>query len=269
MTSCSAKPVFIIGFAGLGIANLILSFMTNRFAYFVFRALSGIFGAATIPSAYRLIPHVFEPHERNLALTIFGVTGALANATGLIVAGFFGFITVTDQNASWRWYFRMVMILITPLALICTKAIPHTTGDMASAGLSTREKIKRFDIIGTFLMLFAIILLIVGLTLGATYGYKTVKFLAPFLLAWPLFIGFFFWEGRLPEDEALIPPKFWSYPNLPLLSFIALGTFPIWSYPLLPFLQRWQTIDQQPTIIAAIRWLPSGIAGLILGSTVP
>jgi len=44
----SAKPVFAWGFLGLGITNLIISFMTNQYAYYVFRAISGIFGAATV-----------------------------------------------------------------------------------------------------------------------------------------------------------------------------------------------------------------------------
>ena len=44
----SAKPVFAYGFLALGIVNLIISFMTNKYGYFVLRAISGIAGAATV-----------------------------------------------------------------------------------------------------------------------------------------------------------------------------------------------------------------------------
>lgn len=109
----SAKPVFAWGFLGLGITNLIISFMPNQYAYYVFRAISGIFGAATvgyppslrvatmlisqIPSAFRLILAIFEPAELQVALTLFGLSGALANVTGLVLAGFFGFIKADGQ----------------------------------------------------------------------------------------------------------------------------------------------------------------------------
>lgn len=60
-----------------------------------------------IPSAFRLILALFEPQELNLALTIFGLSGAIANVTGLVIAGFFGFITANGQQAGWRWFFRV------------------------------------------------------------------------------------------------------------------------------------------------------------------
>ena len=108
----SARPVFAYGFLGLGITNLIISFMPNQYAYFVFRAVSGIFASATIPSAFRLIPAVFEPDELNMALMLFGLSGAIANITGLLFAGFFGFIHAHNQNSDWRWFYRMITIVI-------------------------------------------------------------------------------------------------------------------------------------------------------------
>lgn len=51
----SAKAVFAYGFLGLGALNLIISFMPNQYAYFIFRALSGIAGAATVGISLHLI----------------------------------------------------------------------------------------------------------------------------------------------------------------------------------------------------------------------
>jgi MFS family permease len=59
----SAKPVFCYGFLGLGVMNLIISFLPDRYSFFVLRAISGIFGACLIPAAFRLIVAVFEPDE--------------------------------------------------------------------------------------------------------------------------------------------------------------------------------------------------------------
>jgi hypothetical protein len=71
-------------------------------------------------------------------------------------------------------------------------------------------------------MLAAIILLILGLTLGASYGFKKAGFLAPFLISMVLFPFFFFWEARLPEGYALLPPSTWFIPNFTILIVFAL-----------------------------------------------
>ncbi|WVQ95120.1 hypothetical protein IAU59_002214 [Kwoniella sp. CBS 9459] len=264
----SAKPVFAYGFLTLGILNLIVSFMTDKYAYFVFRALGGIAGAATIPSAFRLILAIFEPSELNLALTLFGLSGAFANVTGLIIAGFFGFITAGGQQAAWRWFFRMIGIVCIPFALAAITYVPKTRGDRAEE-YTSRDKFKRLDMIGSLLMLFAIILLILGLTLGASYGWKKAGFLVPFLLSWPVFIAFFIWEDRLPEGYALIPSSFWKIPNMTLLIVFALGIYPWWGVNQLPFVERALTVWGEKPIIAAVRMLPQGISALIVALVVP
>lgn len=71
-------------------------------------------------------------------------------------------------------------------------------------------------------ILGAIILLILGLTLGAAYGWKTAKFLVPFLLSFVLFAFFFTWEARLPDEYALLPAKTWKIPNFTALIVFAL-----------------------------------------------
>lgn len=51
----SAKMVFSLGFLFCGLFSLIVSFMTNEYAFYVFRALYGIAAAATV-----------SPHRRSL-----------------------------------------------------------------------------------------------------------------------------------------------------------------------------------------------------------
>jgi len=118
-------------------------------------------------------------------------------------------------------------------------------------------------------MLFGIILLILGLTLGATYGYKTAKFLVPFLLSWPMMVGFFVWEARLPPGFALIPSNFWFIPNMNLLMLMALGVYSSWGFILIGFLERWQDVNNESPLIAAIRFLPGGISAFFIASLVP
>jgi len=115
----------------------------------------------------------------------------------------------------------------------------------------------------------SIILLILGLTLGASYGFKTAKFLVPFLLSWPIFVFFFVWEARLPEGYALIPPAFWKIPNMPLLIVFALGIYPWWAVNQLPLVERFLAVFGEKPIIAAVRMLPQGIAALLTAMVIP
>jgi MFS family permease len=110
-----AKTVFTSAFVAVGIANLILSFLTDRFAFFVVRALQGIAAAALVPSAYRLISCTFPPAERQKAYTLYGMTGSIANVSGTIIAGVIDLIPNGGQMRSWRWFFRIVSVVSSVL----------------------------------------------------------------------------------------------------------------------------------------------------------
>ncbi|EIW68921.1 hypothetical protein TREMEDRAFT_31144 [Tremella mesenterica DSM 1558] len=255
----TAKTTFVYGFYVLGVLNLIISFLPNKYAYFILRALSGLAASATIPSAYRLIVAIFEPKEVGGAIAIFTLTGAFANASGLVLAGFFGFIKSTNQLAGWRWFFRAMTVIAIPFAGLAQALIPKIPGVRATQA----EKWRQFDLIGCSIMLFSNLLLILGLTLGATYGWKTAKFLVPFLLSWPLFIAFFFWERKQPALSALVPSSTWRVPNLALYLWLALCVFGWWGAIQLPLVEIYETVYHESSIISAVRMIPMGIAALV------
>ncbi|CED82297.1 Predicted transporter (major facilitator superfamily) [Phaffia rhodozyma] len=252
----SAKPVFSYGFIVLGILDLIISFLPDKYSFFVLRAISGIAGATLIPASFRLIVAVFEPHELGKAFTLYGMSGALANTTGIIIAGFVEYIPNGGQGEAWRWFFRILAILIMPFAIGSLYFIPTPKGAIAQAD----DKWKRLDIVGTFSMLAGIVLLILGLTLGASYGWKKAGFLAPFLIAWVLIVFFFFWEARLSDECAILPSKTWRIPNFAVLITLGLFIYGWWSVNFLPFVEIFVRVHNERAIIAAVRMLPQGIA---------
>jgi MFS family permease len=107
----SARPVFIYGFLAFAVINLILSFLTDQYSFLVLRAFAGVAGSALVPSAYRLIASNFPEEERGRAYTLYGMTGSIANALGVIIAGVIGAIEGTGQMRNWRWFFRIVAAL--------------------------------------------------------------------------------------------------------------------------------------------------------------
>lgn len=253
----SAKPVFAYGFTALGVLNLIISFLPEKYSFFVFRAIAGIAGAALIPSSYRLIVYVFEEHELSMAFTIYGMSGALSNVSGTLIAGFIAYIPGHGQMEAWRWFFRILAICVLPVAFLALRLVPRPAGNDADE--DSKTKFKRLDIVGSAIMLFAITLLILGLTLGASYGWKKAGFLAPFLISWILFPLFFIWEARLPEGYALIPPSTWRIPNFATWTAFATQVYPWWGVNFLALVETFTAVHGEKAIIAAVRVLPQGI----------
>lgn len=260
----SAKPVFTYGFVALGILNLVISFLPNRYAFFILRAVAGIAGSALIPASYRLIVHCFPKEQLGLAFTLYGMSGAISNVTGTIVAGFFEFIPNDHgvQMQSWRWFFRLLAVMILPMALLGFFWIPKEEGE--ACAISQKEKIKRLDLVGSLLMLSAIVLLTLGLTLGASYGFKTAKFLVPFLLSWALFPAFFVWEAKIPQSSALLPAKTWKIPNFAVLIGFALQLYAWWGVNFLAFVDTFTNVRHERAIIAALRILPQGVVAFMV-----
>ena len=256
----SAKPVFAYGFLVLGLLNIVISFLPDKFSFFILRAISGIAGATLIPASFRLIVAVFEPHELSKAFTIYGMSGALANVSGTLVAGVLELIPTGGQGAPWRWFFRVLGGTILPISIMSLVWIPKPHREQQDV----KDKWKRLDLVGAFLLLTSIVLLILGLTLGASYGFAKASFLVPFLLSFPLFVSFFMWEARLPDEYALLPSKTWKIPNFAVLIVFALYIYSWWALDFMSLVQVSTKVYRERAIIAALRILPQGVAaGLV------
>ena len=108
----SAKPVFSYGFVVFGVLNLVLSFVTNKYAFLVLRGLAGVSGAALIPSSYRLITAIFRHDELAHAFTVYTLSSSIAAATGVLFGGLVELIPNGGQMAGWRWMFRILAIVV-------------------------------------------------------------------------------------------------------------------------------------------------------------
>lgn len=59
----SPSLVFTAGFLGCGVVNLVISFMSNKYAFLVLRAISAVFAVFTLPSSVNMIG---ESHQNTL-----------------------------------------------------------------------------------------------------------------------------------------------------------------------------------------------------------
>ncbi len=253
----SASTVFQYGFLAFGTISLFLSFLTNSYAFFVLRALAGIAGSALVPSAYRLIAATFpEGRERSRAYTLYGMTGSMANSLGTVLAGIVGLIDKPGQMEGWRWFFRITAFLAIPVGVASLFLIPKRESQEHE-----RHRFKHLDLPGVAVMLTAVLLLILALTLGATYGWKSAGFIAPLVISVIAFPTFFWWETRLDDTHALLSPSLWKVPNFAVFLAFGLVILGWWASNFLPFIQMF-LLGGDSMVLAAVRTLPEGAAAM-------
>lgn len=111
-------------------------------------------------------------------------------------------------------------------------------------------------------MLSAVLLLIVALTMGATYGWTAPSFLAPIIISVVLFPFFFWWESRLSEDHALLPSTLWRLPNFTVLIVFGLIIYGWWAVGFVPLIEMFTVARGDTILTAALRTLPVGITAV-------
>ncbi|OCF54174.1 efflux protein EncT [Kwoniella mangroviensis CBS 10435] len=253
-----AQIVFEAGFFVLGILSLVTSFVTsNKYGFLILRGLGGIAGAMTIPSAYHLTVHMFpEPKEQQGKLALLGMAGAIGNVLGLVLAGI-------CMLANYRWFFRVLAILCVLFTVLCIFLLPFT-GSTYIPDPST-PRWKRLDIIGVLIMMGALITFILALTQGPIDGWGSASFIAPFVLSFPLAIGFFFWESKIPPKSAVLPSSVWQITNIVIASLAVGIAFPFWATSQLLYATWFQQVFRWTPIHVAAAMLPQGITGLLIG----
>ncbi|KAI0065064.1 MFS general substrate transporter [Artomyces pyxidatus] len=260
----SPKWAFIGGIFALAVISLGAGFLNEKIPLIVLRALCGIAGSMTIPSALSLIVTLFpKPVEQSRAIGAFGGCGAIGNVLGLVIGGVF------VEFASWHWVFWFVTVVGLPIAGVCIFLIPAQHKRSSVEGLSRYERFKTLDLFGVSILTAALVLFIFAVTSGATVGWRTVMVLVPLFIAVLLFVAFFLYEMHIPVERAAVPPHTWFYPNFSVLFGAALLPFFWWTTISTIFVTLWQTVYHRSAISSAIHIIPSSVMAFLISFTGP
>ena len=108
-----------VGLIGFGVASLAAGMATSFPILLVARVAQGCFGALLAPTSQSLLNVTFtERTERERVFAIFGATGGLGAAVGLLVGG-----ALTDW-LSWRWALYINILLAAAALLIGQRSLP-------------------------------------------------------------------------------------------------------------------------------------------------
>ena len=160
---------------------------------------------------------------------------------------------------SWRWYARWVTLVSAPFALFAQFAMPSRKGAYAK----TAHNWQYLDLVGNTLILGSMLCLNLSLTFASSTGWRSGKFIGLFVASWPLLGAFFFWEARIDEEKAVLPPKIWKIPNVALIVFVSMYLFSSVASAQLPFVERFEVVYGVSEIKAAVRMLPLGVGSCL------
>ena len=247
------RLVFCLGLAILSLWTLANGLATSYIQLAVFRALQGIGAAATVPSAIGIISNYFVARDRTMAVTIFGMAGAVGFCVGLIFGGFL------TSSLGWRYIFFISMAISAPLGILGWFTLPKDRLDG-----QTRPKL---DFAGAGLSTAGLILLSFILSSGGEYGWNQAFIIALLIVSIAMIVAFAFVEKKVANP--VMPLSLWKLNNFAALwigGFVAYGGYQATIYYMTLMAQEVIHLTAGQT---ALRFLPMGATGFLTGLAMP
>lgn len=247
------RLVFCLGLAILSVWTLANGLATSYIQLAVFRALQGIGAAATVPSAIGIISNYFVARDRTMAVTIFGMAGAVGFCVGLVFGGFL------TSSLGWRYIFFISMAISAPLGILGWFTLPKDRLDG-----QTRPKL---DFAGAGLSTAGLILLSFILSSGGEYGWNQAFIIALLVVSIAMIVAFAFVEKKVANP--VMPLSLWKLNNFAALwigGFVAYGGYQATIYYMTLMAQEVIHLSAGQT---ALRFLPMGATGFLTGLAMP
>ncbi|MEI6286437.1 MAG: DHA2 family efflux MFS transporter permease subunit [Bacillota bacterium] len=196
--------VFTIGSALCGMAWSNASMIT-------FRVLQAVGGGMIMPVTMALIYLVFEEHERNMALGVWGISALIAPAIGPTLSGY-----LVDN---WSW--QMIFDINIPIGIVGFL--------LAFMLLSETEKHpgKAFDLPGFVTSTIGMFCLLMAFSRGNAEGWGSAYILGLFFVAVISLLAFVYRE--LHTDEPLLDLSLFADWNFSLVQIVVfIGTIALY-----------------------------------------
>ncbi|KAI5121920.1 hypothetical protein M0805_000249 [Coniferiporia weirii] len=245
----SPKPVFLVGYATVGVLSIICAVSVNPIMLLVFRAIQGIGGALTVPPAIALIVHtVPDPQRQSQALAAFGASGAVGNAVGFVLGG------VLTSRVSWVWVYYLAAIMIIPLCALSFFVLPNHKPNGEQTG-----KKRRVDLPGVLTLTVGLILFVYAITDASHSGWGKPQIIVTLVFSVVFIVAFFLVERKV-QDPA-VPPSTWSVPNVVPLFLYSLGIYWFVYGSELLLVEIFQDLFGWSPLKASLHCIPIGISG--------
>jgi EmrB/QacA subfamily drug resistance transporter len=152
-----ARRMFIVGAALFAVGSLLASLAQSVPMLILGEAIiEGMGASLMMPATLGILSSTFQGHERATAFAVWGATAGAAVALGPLIGGFL------TTNYSWRWSFRINLIVI-PIAIVGALLVMRRS--------PTASERERIDIPGALLVASGMFMLVFSLSESARYGW--------------------------------------------------------------------------------------------------
>ncbi|KAG0318173.1 hypothetical protein BGZ99_005819 [Dissophora globulifera] len=216
------------------------------------RAVQGVGAGGLIAMVFIVLSDMLDMRERGKYLGSVGAIYSVSSVIGPLLGGAFA------DHVTWRWCFWINL----PIGAICMITIFFFLNLPTPPG-SMKEKIKRIDFYGSFLLMLAVILILLPLSWGGSrYAWKS-GIIIGLLCAGFIVAGIFVLvEWKVP-DEPIVPIHLFKFRNIwstyGALFFTGMSFFGILFY--LPV--YFQVVKGESATIGGLETIP-----FILGLTI-
>jgi len=169
------KRSFFIGAFIYTLASAGSALSTDALMLDIFRALAGVGGAAIFACGSAIFIHAFEGDARTKAFALFGTTAGLGITLGPTISG------ILLDSIGWQAIFFMHAAALF-LVLIVSVKIP---ADQTQGG-----SFAQIDLIGSFLFISSMFLLMLALSKGYDWGWRSQYIILSFAGSAACFLGF-------------------------------------------------------------------------------
>jgi EmrB/QacA subfamily drug resistance transporter len=184
------RRVFIAGMALFTVASLTSGLAQTDLMLIISRACQGVGGAIVAPMTLALLSDQFpEGRERDKAVAIWGSTGGLAGAAGVLLGG------LLTQGPGWRWIF----FVNVPIGIVIIALAPRFLNRGAPRGNQ-----QHFDIPGAVSATAGLSAVIYGIVQAPDKGWASAAALIPLVAGVALILVFVFLEAR-SSKAPLVP----------------------------------------------------------------
>ncbi|KAI8607604.1 major facilitator superfamily domain-containing protein [Chytriomyces sp. MP71] len=188
------KSVFLLAITIFEIGSLLCGVATSMNMLIAARAVAGLGGSGIFSLVIIIISDLTSVRDRGKYLGVVGATFGLASVAGPLLGGVF------VDHVSWRWVFYINL----PIGAITVLTVVFFLRLQADANKNLREGIKQIDILGTILLVSAVICLLIPIQGGGSqYEWNSPLVISLFIVGSILLIAFIFVEGWVAKNPVL------------------------------------------------------------------
>lgn len=175
------RRVYVVALAIFTVGSALCGISWNLSTIIVARIIQAIGGGLVIPVSMAMVYFLAPREKMGMAMGIWGLGAILGPSIGPTLGGY-----IVD-TVSWEWIFFVNVPIGILTVFLCPFYLKETPVD----------KNVKFDLLGTIFIAVSCFSLLLALSKGTDWGWRSQSIISLFLISGFVFVAFFVWEASV------------------------------------------------------------------------